>query len=93
MSTKSSLPLILCALQFYEEYFQKNAFTEGYSLYPSLNRPYSRGNVTLRSKNPYDHPVIQPNYLADYRDVKALVEGNCSSVSASFRPMLTALLD
>lgn len=33
-----------------------------------LTRPESRGYVKLRSANPADKPVIQPNYLADERD-------------------------
>jgi len=31
-------------------------------------RPKSRGSVHIRSKNPYDHPVIQPNYLSHPED-------------------------
>ncbi len=38
-------------------------------------RPESRGTVTLRSGNPFDHPVIQPNYLATRNDQQTLVEG------------------
>jgi len=38
-------------------------------------RPESRGTITLRSRNPFDHPVIQPNYLATRNDQQTLVEG------------------
>lgn len=37
--------------------------------------PKSRGTVTLRSANPYDEPVIDPNYFSDPEDIKAVVEG------------------
>jgi choline dehydrogenase len=38
-------------------------------------RPGSRGSVRLRSANPFDHPIIQPNYLQDEEDLKTLVDG------------------
>jgi choline dehydrogenase len=41
----------------------------------SLVRPASRGSVRLRSANFSDKPVIRANYLADPRDVTALLEG------------------
>lgn len=37
--------------------------------------PRSRGWVTLRSNNPFDEPVIDPNYLEDPRDMEDLVQG------------------
>ncbi|KAI1301452.1 Glucose dehydrogenase -like protein [Halotydeus destructor] len=39
-----------------------------------LLRPRSRGYVQLRSANPMDHPVIQPNYLTDDHDVRTMVD-------------------
>eukprot|EP00093_Oithona_nana_P012316 12316.XXX_730581_733805_1 [CDS] Oithona nana genome sequencing. len=59
----------------FDEYFVRNAFSEGYSLYPILLRPKSRGKISLRSSNPQDYPKIQPNYLTHPDDVKVLVEG------------------
>ena len=38
-------------------------------------RPRSRGSITLRSANPADAPVIDPNFLADPYDVKVSTEG------------------
>ncbi|MDP2574592.1 choline dehydrogenase [Vibrio penaeicida] len=32
-------------------------------------RPESRGEITLRSPDPFEYPIIQPNYLATDRDV------------------------
>jgi choline dehydrogenase-like flavoprotein len=63
------------AFQFYQAYFADCAYREGYSLYPILNRPQSRGYIRLKSKDPLEHPFIQPNYLSDPRDVELLVEG------------------
>ena len=38
-------------------------------------RPKSRGSVGLRSADPRDLPVIDPNYLADPEDVRISAEG------------------
>ncbi|GIZ00762.1 glucose dehydrogenase, partial [Caerostris extrusa] len=38
-------------------------------------QPKSRGTIRLKSNNPYDHPLIDPNYLEDPRDVKDMVTG------------------
>lgn len=42
---------------------------------PTLLQPASRGSITLRSKNPEDHPLIDPNYLEKSEDVEVLLEG------------------
>ncbi|GAB5535652.1 MAG: GMC family oxidoreductase N-terminal domain-containing protein [Rubricoccaceae bacterium] len=47
----------------------------GFSLGPTLVRPRSRGALTLASSDPFDHPHIDPNYLADPADAAALVAG------------------
>lgn len=47
----------------------------GYSLMVYDLRPKSRGYISLRSADPLVDPVIQPNYLADPRDLKKLIQG------------------
>lgn len=37
---------------------------EAYQLHAGPMRPTSRGWIKLKSKNPKDHPIIQPNYLS-----------------------------
>ncbi len=49
--------------------------TDGYTILPTLLRPKSRGVVGLRSANPVDAPIIQPNYLSHTDDVKTILEG------------------
>lgn len=41
----------------------------------NVHRPYSRGHVRLVSNDPLDQPLIQPNLLADERDIETLVAG------------------
>ena len=41
----------------------------------TLNRPKSRGYLELRTNNPLDHPIIQPNYLSAQEDVDTLIAG------------------
>ncbi|XP_049269277.1 L-sorbose 1-dehydrogenase isoform X3 [Rhipicephalus sanguineus] len=47
----------------------------GFRAITILNRPRSRGSISLRSKNPYEHPNIDPNMFEHPYDVKALAQG------------------
>lgn len=40
-----------------------------------LLQPRSSGTVTLRSLNPFDPPVIDPNYFEDAGDLEDVVDG------------------
>ncbi|MBI1730412.1 choline dehydrogenase [Candidatus Acetothermia bacterium] len=51
--------------------YDGHAFTFG----PTLVQPGSRGVIRLRSRNPLEHPVIQPNYLERDEDLQVLVHG------------------
>ena len=46
----------------------------GYQLHASLNQPKSRGQVTLNSSNPYNHPKIKFNYLENDYDLKETIK-------------------
>lgn len=48
--------------------------TASFSIDPVLLRPKSRGYLKLRSRNPYDHPLIDPRYLSHPHDVATIVE-------------------
>ena len=48
---------------------------EGLTIFPVLLHPRSRGTVRLRSVDPDDPPLINPNYLSEDVDVKILAEG------------------
>ncbi|BES91294.1 GMC oxidoreductase [Nesidiocoris tenuis] len=44
-------------------------------LRPTNILPKSKGYLTLKSSDPFDPPLIYPNYLSDIRDVQVLIEG------------------
>jgi len=39
-----------------------------------LIRPKSRGFIKLKSKNPFEHPYIQPNYFQNSDDMEVMIE-------------------
>jgi len=47
----------------------------GYSCHVCLLRPLSRGSVTLASKDPFDAPLIDPNFLGVRDDMERLLRG------------------
>jgi choline dehydrogenase len=49
-------------------------FFSGFMLGISNCHPLSRGEIELRSADPFAPPVIRPNYLSDERDLAELVE-------------------
>jgi choline dehydrogenase len=60
----------------YKEGVQGQLDTEpGMTVAPWQQRPESRGWVRLRSADPFEAPIIQPNYLAEEGDRRVLVAG------------------
>lgn len=49
--------------------------TDGFTILPSLLKPKSKGLVSLRSINPLDSPLIQPNFLSAEEDLLTLIQG------------------
>ncbi|KAK6640559.1 hypothetical protein RUM44_012255 [Polyplax serrata] len=48
---------------------------ETWTILPLLLRPKSSGRVSLKSSNPLDYPIIEPNYFRYKEDVQVLIEG------------------
>ena len=46
-----------------------------YTIIPGITQPRSRGTVRLRSADPAERPLIDPNYLSEPEDLQALIEG------------------
>jgi choline dehydrogenase-like flavoprotein len=47
----------------------------GMTIHACPLRPHSRGDIRLKSANPAQAPLIQPNYLQDPRDLELMLEG------------------
>ncbi|XP_045181607.2 glucose dehydrogenase [FAD, quinone]-like [Mercenaria mercenaria] len=53
-----------------ESMVEKDDNQHGFITSISPSRPFSRGNIKLRSSDPFDYPKIEPGYLLDERDMK-----------------------
>jgi choline dehydrogenase len=68
-------------IQFHVQPFSADSPAEGSHRFSAFTvsvlqlRPESTGEIKLRSRNPHDHPLIYPNYLATRKDCDTLVEG------------------
>ena len=48
-------------------------YGDGYAIVAGIIRPLSRGRLWLRSADPAEHPVLDPQYLSEPADVAALL--------------------
>lgn len=61
-----------------DEFYDKLADLKGgnsFSAVPILLRPKSKGRLKLQSADPFDKPLIDPNYFSDQEDMKTLIAG------------------
>jgi choline dehydrogenase-like flavoprotein len=63
------------AVAIVDDHARKTHMGHGISCHVSVLRPFSRGGVSLASRDPRDAPLIDPRFLSDDRDVKLLVKG------------------
>ncbi len=71
------LELIFAPAPFFDEGIGDPYHRHAVVMGPILLKPKSRGSITLRSADPHDKPVIDPQYLSDREgiDKAALMEG------------------
>jgi choline dehydrogenase len=55
------------------EGYDQPAYGDGYAIVAGIIRPMSRGRLWLRSADPAEHPAIDPHYLEEKADVRALL--------------------
>ncbi|XP_050318194.1 glucose dehydrogenase [FAD, quinone]-like isoform X2 [Bactrocera neohumeralis] len=61
--------------EFYYKVYEGLHEKETFGLVPVLLRPSSRGRISLRSTNPFHWPRMEPNYMQDPDDIRAMLEG------------------
>ncbi|KAL1110237.1 hypothetical protein AAG570_008314 [Ranatra chinensis] len=64
-----------CSRTGEEEECEDSCGTRTIGARPTNVMPRSKGELRLRSADPFDPPAIRPGYLEDERDVEVLVEG------------------
>ncbi|KAH8334908.1 hypothetical protein KR074_005830 [Drosophila pseudoananassae] len=60
---------------FYNTMFGDLQNKETFGLVPVLLRPKSRGRISLRSRNPFHWPRMEPNFMQHPDDIRAMIEG------------------
>ncbi|XP_012173606.3 glucose dehydrogenase [FAD, quinone]-like [Bombus terrestris] len=82
--------------EYYDAVFGEVLNKDSWTVFPTLLRPKSKGIIKLRSSNPFDHPLIYPNYFENPEDVATMVEGIKFAIdmgrTASFRRYGSKLL-
>ena len=58
-----------------DDHARKAHFSHGISCHVDVLRPYSRGTVGIKSADPREAPVIDPQFLSDERDLQLLIKG------------------
>jgi len=61
--------------QIFKQVFKPYIGVDTLTISPLLLRPRTRGWIRLQSKDPYESPLIEPNFFDDENDLKVLVEG------------------
>ena len=72
----ADLQLLLMAVLWMDQGLGKPT-QHGFTIGAAALKPRSRGTITVRSNNPLEPPVIQPNYFSDENgeDIRLLIEG------------------
>jgi choline dehydrogenase len=65
----------------------------GFLLGYSACRPTSRGEIMIRSADPFEAPSIRPGYLSTNHDIEEMVEGSRLMRRLAATPALSAIID
>jgi hypothetical protein len=59
----------------WKELFEPLSYVDTASIFATLVRPKSRGWIRLRSVNPLNEPIIDPQYYSHPQDAQVMLEG------------------
>jgi choline dehydrogenase-like flavoprotein len=65
----------------------------GMTIHACPLRPFSRGEIRLKSANPGEAPAMQPNYLQDPRDLELMLEGARMAKQIFMQPVFDPIRD
>lgn len=61
--------------EFYRSVYRDLIGKPAFGLVPVLLRPNSRGRISLKSRNPFHWPRMEPNFFQNQTDVETLIKG------------------
>ncbi|XP_060849193.1 glucose dehydrogenase [FAD, quinone]-like isoform X1 [Rhopalosiphum padi] len=61
--------------EIYDKVYRKTENMDGFTVFPMIMRPKSKGRLWLKDANPAHYPLIDPNYFADETDLDVAVAG------------------
>lgn len=64
---------------------------DAFHIWPMILRPKSRGRISLRTANPFEHPIIDTNYFGHPDDIKVGVHGIRKALELLKQPSLRRL--
>ncbi|WP_111892485.1 GMC family oxidoreductase [Acinetobacter sp. MB5] len=67
-------------------------FEHGITIKTCHLQPKARGRITLRSRNPKDFPILDPNYLGDQQDIDGQIRGVQAGLKMLQQPALKDLI-
>ncbi|KZV65546.1 GMC oxidoreductase [Peniophora sp. CONT] len=69
------LEMLVTPMGYSNHGLAETPLADSLGLHMTLLRPTSTGSITLKSKNPFEHPLIEPNYLVTAHDRDVLLRG------------------
>jgi choline dehydrogenase len=77
--TEPDLPVPDLAFYMFPAFFMNHGFDnpdegDGFTIVAHMTHPESRGEVRLRSGDPLDKPLVDPQYLSDESDLDLLIQ-------------------
>ena len=75
LSSYLSFNFIEAREDVFREYTKDVKDAEGFMMFINSLNPKSKGKLTLTSRDPYDAPKIEPNFLSSEEDLDSLIKG------------------